>query len=567
MPYTNPWVRYISRSYEQIKTDLLQRLVIKAPEITDHSESNILIIILSMVAGCFEQLNLYIDFMAQESFVQTVRRLPNMLRLVKLLDYRVKAANPASTDVIVIAIATSDGVTPVPLNAPYTIPAFTIFSTAGGTQFMNTIAVTIAVGETGGIVPVKQISLVNNQVIGTSDGLSAQQEFSLGQNYVFGSVSIMIAGIPWIEVTSLGLALSTDRKFIVEVHEDGNAYAIFGDGVTGAIPPAGSVIASYQTTLGPIGNVARYAITTANPGIALPTATLSNTAIYNETDASGGLLYEDIERIRVSAPLSIRTLDRAVTYQDYEDIARLCPGVGKAKVLFECGKTVDIYIAPAGGGIANVPLLTTVSNFFEPRRMVTTTVRPIAAGETPLQISMDVTAKFRADILLTNNDVQNALLEYGSFAKQNINRKIRISDIVAKVDNLPRVDFLTITALATIPYARPNNHNVQFIWTRKTLPNSLIQSDWLLEYQAFPARIRIFKDTVYMAQIPIGNNWTDPGGAFNFTPFFGLYTDGMQWKFRTYPFKQDIDLNDYTMPLVRVQDLNIQVFEQFNPPI
>lgn len=567
MAYKNPWVGYIDRSYQQIKSSLLLKLQVRTPEISDLSESNILVIIVSMVAGCFEMLNLYIDNMAQESFIQTCRRLASMVRLVKLLDYRVKAASPSTADITVIAIDNNDGVTPVPLNAPYTIPAFTIFTTNSGIQFMNSQSVLIGIGETGATVPVRQVRVRTNIPLGNSDGTTPNQAFSLGFNYVFESVDILISGVPWIEVTSLGLALSTDKKFIVEVREDGEAWVIFGDGLNGAIPGAAQIVASFHETLGTPGNVGQYAINSATPSIVLPTAILSTTQIYNEFPAVGGLGYETLERIRVSAPLSLRTLDRAVTDQDYEDIARICPGVGKAKVKFSCGKTVDIYIAPAGGGIANNALLMTVKDFFEPRRMVTTKVVPMAAGETSIQITMIVTAKFRSDVLITGSDVLAALLEYGSFENQNINKPVRLSDIVAKVDNLPRVDFLTVTAFSSIPYARPHNHTQQLSWVRRTMANSLYPAEWKLEYRATIGKMGVFKDSVFMGNIPLGLPWTDPQGTFRMTILFGIYANGMQWTFKTYPFNKDIPIDDYTVPVTNPQDINIQVVEQLNPPI
>jgi len=57
MALNNPWVGYITRSYKQIKSELLNRLGIAVPEITDHSPSNIMVIILDMFSGIAEMLN------------------------------------------------------------------------------------------------------------------------------------------------------------------------------------------------------------------------------------------------------------------------------------------------------------------------------------------------------------------------------------------------------------------------------------------------------------------------------------------------------------------------------
>lgn len=566
MPYTNPWVGYISRSYQQIKQDLVNKLVVKVPEATDLSETNILIILISFFAGVAEMLNLYIDNMAQEAFVQTARRFSSMVRLVKLIDYRIRAANPASTDITVIAV--DAGGLPVATNAAVIVPAFTVFSTLSGINFINIAPVLIPLGSLGTLIPVKQVTVFTGITIGTSDGITPLQEFDLGVNYVHNSIDLFVAGVPWAELNTMSLALATTQAFVVDVREDGHAYVVFGDGTNGAIPAAGSVIASYYETLGATGNVSEYTLTVASPSILLPTTPASTTKIYNQLPASGGLAYENVARIRVSAPLSLRTLDRAVTYQDYKDIARLAPGMGKAAVDFECGKEVDLYIVPEGGGIAQTPLINTVFNWFETRRMVTTIVNVKAAGETRLNISMEVTARFRADILLCQADVQDALLDYGAYENQEINRRIRISDIVARVDNLARVDYLTLTQLGTIPYARGINGNVvQLDWTRQTLPGCITPSEWRLEYDLTNFQFRVFKDYTYMGVAPLNLPWTDPQSTFTFVPHPGAYLNGATWTFKTYPFLKDIDLDDFTIPVTELTDLNVVVFEQLNPPI
>ncbi len=78
MALDNPWVGYITRSYQQIKDSLLSRMVTNNPEITDHSESNILVIIIGMFAGIAEMLGYYIDNMAREAFIATARKFTSM---------------------------------------------------------------------------------------------------------------------------------------------------------------------------------------------------------------------------------------------------------------------------------------------------------------------------------------------------------------------------------------------------------------------------------------------------------------------------------------------------------
>ena len=127
MALKNPWVGYVDRSFEQIKSSLLSRLTISNPEITDHSESNILVVIVSMFAGLTEMLGYYIDNMARESFISTARRYVSMVKLVRLLDYRIKTAYPATVDITFTFDAA--------LTANAIIPQNTIVQTSNGIIF------------------------------------------------------------------------------------------------------------------------------------------------------------------------------------------------------------------------------------------------------------------------------------------------------------------------------------------------------------------------------------------------------------------------------------------------
>ena len=54
MAVSNPWFTPFQRSYDQIKTKLIENMKLKVPEITDYSEGNILIIIISLFASMAE---------------------------------------------------------------------------------------------------------------------------------------------------------------------------------------------------------------------------------------------------------------------------------------------------------------------------------------------------------------------------------------------------------------------------------------------------------------------------------------------------------------------------------
>lgn len=550
----NKWVGYLDRSFQQVKDSLISKLSISNPEITDHSESNILIVIISMFSGVAEMLNYYVDNMAREAFIATARKFSSMVQLVKILDYRIKAANASSVDLIFTF-------TPA-LTGSGSIPANTIVKTSNGIQFITTTLLSLVAGNTTGSVGAKQITQFTNVNIGTTDG-SPNQKFSLGLNYVDNSSIISVDAVPYTRVDTLGLSISTDLHYIIEIGTDGIAYAVFGNGTFGILPPNGkAVTADYQETQGSVGNVDKNTITTIVSVLSLPG--VSTITVTNPVASSGGTLYESVESIRINAPLSIRTLDRAVTLQDYIDITRLAPGVEKATVQFDCGKTIEIYIAPVGGGIAQTPLLTSTFNFVSLRKMITTFINVQPAGETELVIELDVRSKYRVDPLLAQTDIVNALVEYGSIDNQDINKKIRVSDIISLVDNLDKVEFVDLVTLSTKAYARPRNHTTQLIWNRQTLITCIVKSTWRLEYTG-GTTFTVVRDNNFEGSATIGSSFTDANNNITFTILPSSYTVGEEWIFTIYPPNKNIELDDFTLPKVLASDITLNITEQLTP--
>lgn len=550
----NPWVNYITRSYSQIKTSLVNQLAINNPEVTDDSESNILIIIISQFAGVAEMLGYYIDNMARESFIATARRFPSMVKLVKILDYRIKAAYPSTVDILF----TFDN----PTTSASSIPAGTIVNTSNNLPFVIASVINIPSGSSSAVGGARQVVPVSNANIGITDG-TINQAIPIGTNYVDGTAVLTVGVIPYTLVDTLGLSSPTDLVYIIEIDVDDIAYVVFGDNINGATPSTGqSVTISYDSTSGSLGNVNPNSINSVS-GLTLPGVTLIT--VTNPLASSGGYDYEDIESIRRRAPLSIRTLLRAVTQQDYVDVMLLYAGVGKAAIDYSCGKTIPIYIVPVGGGIAQSPLLIGAQAWITTYKMLTTFPQVYPAGETPLTIGMTVTLKYRADPIQSLIDIQNALISYGAYINQNINKHVNTSDIIALIDNLPVVDFLKLTTLYTQPYARPDTSNQELFWVRSTLSTCITESNWELQFNG--TDFVVIKNNVFKGNASIGVLFIDPDGDFEFTISIGPYLSGQSWLFTTYPYLQDIPLDDFTIPTVNVNDLTIALITQLIPPI
>lgn len=132
--------------------------------------------------------------------------------------------------------------------------------------------------------------------------------------------------VRWDEQTHLYDAQPRDRVFMLE-HATG--LLRFGNGLQGMIPPAGSrIVASYSSGGGKAGNVARGAITQLRSAAPLVAS------IINPVATQGGAAGESAAAIVQRGPQKVRHLNRAITTQDIEWLAReASPEVARARCL------------------------------------------------------------------------------------------------------------------------------------------------------------------------------------------------------------------------------------------
>lgn len=558
MKFENNWVGYLERGYYQIKQSILNRVRIKVPEITDFSETNIFVIIISIFAGLVEQINYYIDQLARESFITTARRYSSVVKLSRLIDYRLRAANPASTDLTVKLLDSEEDEFHLSPGQSETIPQGTLLL-VNGLSFYTVEEHIIKYPYNKIQVPIIQFTPVEKTFI--LGAVTAGMTYNLGTDYVHNSISLVIDSEPWVEVESFGLSSDTDKHIIVNISLDGNAYYQFGDGINGALPNIGdSVVLSYRTTKGHSGNISAFTIDQIEDNwVSLDYA--DKLKLVNTRPATGGTFYEDIEDIRRNAPLSLRTLNRAVTRQDFIDIAKLHPGVHSANLQYDCTKYIFLYISPKGGGVASVALLNSVADFFEDKRMITTFLQVKSTGESLIRLSINITGRLRMKADMIKNEVRRALLNQYGTGKRNVGDDIRISDIYALVDNQPSVDFANITHLALTPYFFPINTDEPLNYNL-ILKGTKINRTFIIIYHTgttFILRKKVGNSDFFESYLELNNEYEND--FFKITIESGSYTVADRWEFTIYPTNQDIEINDFSIPSLLDEHLSLNVTE------
>lgn len=541
----NDWVGYLDRSFQQIKTSVLSRLTTAVPEMTDHSAPNIFIVFLDIFAAIAEMLGFYIDNASRESFIVTAQRKSSVVKLSRGLDYRVKGAQPEKVDLLI----TWNHATP----SSFTLHLGFKITGTSGSVFTLKNDVTIPISVITSTIPISQETLTNLST--TTDG-TKNQKISLGISYVHKSIQITVDGDLFDEVDTFANSSPTDKHFIVEILEDGNAYIIFGDGNNGVLPTNGlATVGTYTTTLQANGKVGAggFDHNTIVLSGSLPGG-LSISDANSLLNSSGGTDYEDIENVRNNSVLSIRTIDRMVTASDHKYVINTVPGVAKSEIDFSCGKIVSIYIVPSGGGIASSGLISDAQAVADDSKMVGMTPVVKAAGVTRLILSTNVTAKKRKSLTDTKTQVDNALIAFGDVVNQEINGAIRLSDLQALIDDLPNVDFVDIVSMYTIPYPRPISGTHTLNWSTETNALSITPVDWRVEYNG--SVFMVFRDNLFIGNATIGSAFLAPGGEFKFTINAASYSSGDTWEFIVMPFLKNLQLEDFTIFTIEVGDLN-----------
>lgn len=599
MKLESPWVGYLDRGYRTIKTALVNRVKTLLPEMTDYSQSNIFMIILDYMAALTELLNYYVDVSARELYVYTAQHISSMIQLSRLIDYRIKARIP-STVRVTVQLLDQEG-NPAGATQDIIFKGDNILLGSNGVPFRQMGDVVMRKGSNLVVLDLEQsVKSATNPDEYTNLGLIPEGKnptLPLPSNYADGSGTIYIGGEQWDLVETLGFSSPYDQVFVVEYVSEGLFVAKFGDGIRGAIPRAGAEAKlSYNITQGINGNLDSGTITdfkgtpNVEPSGALTNYTLN---ITNPNAATGGSDRETIEDMREHLGCSLRTLDRAVTFKDFIDIAKLCPGVDKVGADFSCETGISYYITPDKGGEANELLLRELEDYVDMRKVLGVPVQAFPAGETQIYLSLTVWGKYgkRAqDIQLL---VETALVNEYSYNNSDINRPIYTSDIIALVDNLDAVDHLTLDELYLLPYGRkaittenPNAAQITFpgYIDFKKENNKYVPTEnayWALIISLIKNN-RANMDIIITkngAQVKVFENVSVTPGADGYVTLeydvfvFKLILnnpgiqEGDSWEFQTYTNNIDIPVSDNSVPVLKVENISLTINEYTNETI
>lgn len=542
------WLKYVDRSYQQIKDSVITQLQSRVPEITDHTESNLYVKMIGIWAGIAEMLGYYVDNKGQESYIGTCRLYSSAIKIARSFDYRVHSAIPSSGNITFYISNPAVSIINIPLG--------TEVQTATGLRYFTTVSGSIQVGDTEVTIPAVQQVLVTGVSAGVSDGTGSQLVVVNGNKIADNTVLFRVNGLAWNRKETLGFSLGTAQDYVQTVNEEQEVVIQLGDNYRGLIPTAGDVFTTdYYITEGSAGNVSANAIATLVTVI--PTGANGTLNVTNREATSGGNDIESLKDLKYHIPLSIRTLYRAVTEQDYIDVAELASGVAKAGIVFGCGKEVEVYIVPDGGGIASNMLLAATQTWMDDRKMITTNVVVKAAGEVHIRLVIDLNVKPSYDRVVVSASVIANLTEFISFENQQINGKVELGDVYEVIENTEGVEYSFVQVMTSIPYARPlDTTTTPLNWTKVVNLTSTTTKRWVV-IMTSATTYQLFQDISYVGTYSTGVLISMP--EIDFTINAGGYVNGDSWEFYTYPYNGTLDLTEPSLPVTTAGDITLNV--------
>ncbi|HVZ08879.1 putative baseplate assembly protein [Rhodopila sp.] len=295
-----------------------------------------------------------------------------------------------------------------------------------------TLACADAPDLTLGYLAINAVSIIaraveHNEPLGTATG-AGDATFTLSGTPVDpASLTIQVwqgsQAATWTQVDNFGRAGRNDTVYVLD---PAAGTVTFGDGISGLRPPAGAVIVaqSYAHGGGSDGNLAAGSIRAVQPSVG---------TVRHEWPTSGGSDGETVEQAERRIPAFLSNRDRAVTLEDFQQLAFDTPGVtlGRAEVVpgLMPGATaeltrqnvpgvVSVFVFPdqpvafGNGPVATLAQLQDVFAWLRQRILIGTQLFVLSAEPVPVYASVSVRLLNGADAVATTQAVQQALAQY-----------------------------------------------------------------------------------------------------------------------------------------------------------
>lgn len=337
------------------------------------------------------------------------------------------------------------------------------------------------------------------QVLGSGDGNKASQTFALNYSPTTylpaptakgakSTLQVRVNGILWHEVDCQNSSSPNDHSYVTRTDDEEKTTIIFGDGKNGARLPSGSenLKAVYRTEIGKQGNVDTGQI------CLLATQPLGVKSVINPQPAKGGADRESRDQARCNAPLTVTSLDRLVSVQDYADFTRTFAGIGKAvSTRLSDGRRQVIHITIVGADDIPIDVKSDLYlNLLQALRQLGDPTQPIQVDTRELLIpiisaGVQILPDYKWDFV--EPKVRAKLLDDFGFEKRELGQDLVLSTVISSIQQVPGVAFVDVDGFGAISDRSTNNDDKSTIPTAKEIEETVAA----IEGQKPPSRITV----------------------------------------------------------------------------
>jgi hypothetical protein len=309
------------------------------------------------------------------------------------------------------------------------------------------------------------------EVLGSGDGRKAFQKFWLKQKpltYVSATsasgaestLEVRVNDILWQETPTLYGQKPEENVFITNMEDDGTVSIQFGDGITGARLPSGAenIRASFRVGIGMGGKLK------ANQLSLLLTPPMGVNSVTNPLPTTNAEEPEKLESIRQNAPLTVLTLDRIVSIQDYTHFANAFAGIGKAqaRLLWKgSNRVVHLTVAGADGGAIDLNLHKNLKNAIESARQdrFPIVIQPFDLQWFQITARIKIVPSFNEDKVITQ--VRKMLKATFSFSARSFGQSVTSSEVMTLIQSINGVMAVSLDLFKKVDTDAPSTHRIK----------------------------------------------------------------------------------------------------------
>lgn len=358
----------------------------------------------------------------------------------------------------------------------------------------------------GGTAPIVHAHVMHNEDLGLSDGTPAQR-FSTQRRPIVPPESRLVLQVidgdettEWTQLPHFAESGQADPHFRVD-YVDGEIQ--FGPAVResdgalrqyGAVPPKGSLLrlSSYWSGGGTKGNVLRGQI------VVLKSSVPYVSRVENRVPAVGGANAETLDDAKVRGPLLLRSRSRAVTAEDFEELAReIAPEIARTHCLSVgdgAAGGIRLLVVPRIGtdevgrirfeDLAPSPeTLTRIRDYLDERRLVGTrlSVEPPSYQWLTVVVDLNAHPRYRSEdvrleVLRCLNRLFDPLVGGPEGAGWPLGRAVQTHEVSAALARASGVDMAQDVSIALFPADPVTKRRAADVQRLPLPPNGLIYS-------------------------------------------------------------------------------------------